>query len=134
LTLDRPTQNQILGTWGHSPWDAQIMPWDSNDPANAPNLVSKLWYAAPQTSRERLLETSRNFPPIDFASAMLGPLTQPRDAGNAPSPAVSFGQGRWERQPSTGGAYNWGFNRLPLDELQRLKAEGNAWMTATAER
>jgi hypothetical protein len=101
LSLDRPTQNQILATWGGM---GAMMPIngaaDPNDPAHAGNLPSKLWYAAPESSRARFLEGNPAFPDVDFATAMLGPLTQPRNVGGGPSPSIPWGQGEWQQIPS----------------------------------
>jgi hypothetical protein len=82
MKLDRNLQDQVLGTWGGmSPGVSMpIAPWDSNDPANAPNLPSKLWYAAPEGSRARFLECvhssssvveKRGFPHRDERAAHL---------------------------------------------------------------
>jgi hypothetical protein len=94
-----------------------VVPWDSNDPAGAPNLVSQLWYAAPESSRQAL-DQNRS-----FSEAMLGPRTTAPGLGPqqefTPPP---FGQGRWK---DMGGSHHqWRFNALPLPELQSLKAEG----------
>jgi hypothetical protein len=131
LTLPRDQQEQIFKSMGDTPGvPMSITPWDSNDPANAPDLQSKLWYAAPETSRGRYLDPQKNIPDVSFSTAMLGARTQAPGPGRvgatgASSPDIPFGQGRWE-QTRIPEAHDpvWRFNRLPRATLEDLVAQG----------
>jgi hypothetical protein len=130
MQMPGPWQRELLnklvppGSW------APIVPWDSNNPAGAPNLVNQLWYAAPETSRQRFLEPDPKYPDASFATAMLGPELAPKNTGGAPVPEVPYGQGEW-RQEQQGALHpnfpDWRFRRLPLERLQQKQAEGRLY-------
>jgi hypothetical protein len=126
LGLPSEQQRTILGQLSGS--TPQV--WDPNSPHTAPDLVSKLWYAAPETSRAAYLDAQArpNTADISFTAAMLGPgvqATTQKGVVGDPIPAIPFGQGRWEerhipqfRDPV------WRFNRLPRATLEGLAVQG----------
>jgi ABC transporter substrate binding protein len=60
LTRPGEQQHAILGQLGAL--GSQPQAWDSNSPHTAPDLVSKMWYAAPETSRARYLAATSTIP------------------------------------------------------------------------
>jgi hypothetical protein len=131
LTLTRDAQDMILNAWEgpNGSGQLQIAPWDSNDPANAPNLPAKLWYAAQQNSRFRY-QDPQSVRQISFADAMLGPNDRPVPGGQlvpvpgeprVPITPTPFGEGRWDLGGiATQRAPVWGFSSIPQPKLREL--------------